>query len=438
MSAALSITRLDVRSVTDGLASHLPRPDTATDDLRGSVAEIVADVARRGDDALIELTERFDGVRLERTIIHADAIAAAVSRVDPDLMESLAFAAERIRSYHRSQMPSGSIHRDGGTIESRYRPVDAVGCYVPGGRASYPSTLLMTAVPASVAGVERVMVCCPPDRATGTVSDVTLAAASVAGIEEVHAVGGAQAVAAMAHGTASISPVDVICGPGNRYVALAQRLVSDKVGIAAAFAGPSEIVVVADAGVDVRLAAIDVLVQAEHGPDGLAWFVTWDEAVADAVDAELRVLASELPRAADIAATLASAGRIVLVRDAAQALAVSDVVAPEHLQLMVEGAAALAPQVRNAGAIFIGPHSPASVGDYLAGPSHVLPTHGTARFASALGVADFLKHQHIVEFDEQEFALVSPHLQRLATAEGLEAHALSASLRSQVLGGGES
>ncbi len=427
---ALHIERIDVRGETGGLAGELTRPDLTSEGPREVVEAILARVAADGDDALIQLTAELDGVDLDRTLVDRAEITDAMARVDPALIDSLTFAAERIRSFHRSQMPNGSRHVEGATITSSYRPVGSVGCYVPGGRAAYPSTLLMTAIPAAVAGVDRIVVCCPPDRGTGSISDVTLAAAGVAGVSEVHAVGGAQAIGALAFGTPGIEAVDVICGPGNRYVAIAQRLVSGRVGVASAFAGPSEIVVIADNSVDARLAAVDVLVQAEHGPDGLAWFITWDDTVADAVERNVAELAGTLPRSSDVVETLRTAGRIVLVRDLDQALEVSDLVAPEHLQLMIADPGSAATQVRNAGAIFLGPFSPASAGDYVAGPSHVLPTHGSARFASALGVSDFLKSHHIIEFSESQFAAMAPHVERLAMAEGLQAHALSASLRS--------
>jgi len=307
--------------------------------------------------------------------------------------------------------------------------VDRAGCYVPGGRASYPSTLLMTAVPALVAGVPEVVVCVPPDPDTGQVAPVTLAAAAVAGVTEVYAVGGAQAVAAMAYGTESVAPVDVICGPGNRYVALAKQEVAGAVGVAAAFAGPSEVVVVADASVPPDFAAVDVILQAEHGPDGLAWLITWDDSVADAVSDSVARLTDAAPRKDDIAATLAEGGYAVLVEGPEQAMAVANRIAPEHLELLVEDPEALVPLVRNAGAVFLGPWSPASVGDYLAGPSHVLPTYGSARFSSALTVDDFVKHHHVVRLDGPAFDAVAASTQALAEAEGLDAHAESVRLR---------
>ena len=280
------------------------------------------------------------------------------------------------------------------------------------------------------------VVCVPPDRATGRVSQVTLAAAAVAGVQHVYAVGGAQAIAAMAYGTESIPAVDVICGPGNKYVALAKQEVAGAVGVAAAFAGPSEVVVIADGTVAPELAAIDVILQAEHGPDGLAWLITWDEAVADAVSAQVGLLTAASPRAAEIASTLAEGGYAVVVDSPAAAIEVANLVAPEHLELLCADPGSLVPSIRNAGAIFLGPWSPASVGDYLAGPSHVLPTYGTARFASALTVDDFLKHHHVISVDRAVYApggRLADAVTTLAEAEGLEAHAESIRLRRRLL-----
>jgi histidinol dehydrogenase len=295
----------------------------------------------------------------------------------------------------------------------------------------------MTAIPARVAGVPEVVLCVPPGP-DGVVPDVTLAAAAVAGVDVVHPVGGAQAIAALAYGTESIAAVDVIAGPGNVYVAVAKQEVAGDVGVAAAFAGPSEIVVVADASVDPANPAVDVVVQAEHGPGGLAWLIATDEQVAKAITTELERLVEAAPRRADIEATLDGGGYEVLVDTLEDALTVANRIAPEHLQLMVEDPAALVPLVRHAGAVFVGPLAPASLGDYVAGPSHVLPTAGTARFAGALTVADFQKALHVVEVSDEGFAAVAPHVAALATAEGLDEHARSVTLRLDALAGGGS
>ncbi|MBT8239712.1 MAG: histidinol dehydrogenase, partial [Acidimicrobiia bacterium] len=321
------------------------------------------------------------------------------------------------------------IERQGLTIRALQKPVRRAGLYVPGGRAVYPSTVVMTAVPARVAGVDEIALCVPPDRTTGRVAPAVLAAAALSSVDEVYAVGGAQAIAAMAYGTELVKPVDVIAGPGNVYVALAKQQVAGDVGIAAAFAGPSEVVVVADHTANPLFAAIDVIVQAEHGPDGLAWLVCWDEAVADAVcEAGERYLNSS-PRAGDVRSTLAEGGFAAIVDGPDAAIAVIDEIAPEHLELQIENAVDVARRVTNAGAIFCGNLAPASVGDYVAGPSHVLPTFGSARFSSALTVSDFLRDHHIVTIDQQAIDELGPHVVALAEVEGLAAHAESVRLR---------
>jgi len=376
------------------------------------------------------LTSRFDDAEPPTIQVDPVEVAAALDRIDPVVRTALEVAAEAIRRHHVGQVRSEHRTEDAGlVVRSVSRPVERAGCYVPGGRAAYPSTVLMTAVPARAAGVDEVVVCVPPDP-DGRVAEVTLAAAAVAGVDAVYAVGGAQAVAAMAFGTESIPPVDVIVGPGNVYVALAKREVAGLVGVPSAFAGPSEVVVVADATVPAGFVAIDIVVQAEHGPDGLAWLITWDEAVADAVDVEVSRIVEVSPRCDDVTATLTSAGWVVLVDGPDEALAVSDAIAPEHLQLMVDDAESLADRVRHAGAVFCGPWSPASLGDYVAGPSHVLPTAGTARFSGALRVADFTKEVHVVSADREALERLAPHVAALAGAEGLDAHA--ASVRTRV------
>lgn len=425
------LQRLDLRGC-DRIAEALPRPAVDLDEPTAAVRSILDSVREGGDGALRELTERFDGVRLDGLTIGETELAEACAAIDPAVRSALEVAAERIADHHRAQLQGEVVHdSDGVRIRSYRRPVRRAGCYVPGGRAAYPSTLLMTAVPAIVAGVDEVVVCVPPDRSTGRIAPVTLAAAAVAGVSEVHPVGGAQAIAAMAFGAESIAPVDVICGPGNRYVAIAKQQVAGHVGVAAAFAGPSEVVVVADATAPAELAAIDVILQAEHGPDGLAWLITWDEAVADSVTAEVERLTAASPRRDDITATLSSSGYAVVVDGPDAALEVADIVAPEHLELICEDAATMASRVQNAGAIFLGPWSPASIGDYAAGPSHVLPTHGSARFSSALTVDDFLKHHHVVEVDRSVFddGGLADVVEALADAEGLAAHADSIRLR---------
>ncbi|MFI5043247.1 MAG: histidinol dehydrogenase [Acidimicrobiales bacterium] len=423
------LNRLDLRGVTD-LDGRLPRPSVDGDEPVGAVREILADVRERGDDALLDLTQRFDGVALTAIRVPATEIAAALDATADHVRDALVLARDRIAAHHRAQLRPEVVHdSDGVVIRSFTKPVGRVGCYVPGGRAAYPSTVLMTAVPALVAGVPEVVVCVPPDRATGSVTPVTLAAAAIAGVEEVYAIGGAQAIGALAYGTDSVAAVDVICGPGNKYVAIAKQEVAGAVGVAAAFAGPSEVVVIADATTPADFAAIDVILQAEHGPDGLAWLITWDIRVADEVSAAIDRLTAAAPRRADIEATLAEGGYAVVVDSPEAAIAVSNLVAPEHLEILCADPERLVPLVDNAGAIFCGPWSPASIGDYVAGPSHVLPTYGTARFASALTVDDFLKHHHVITVDREAFDAVAPAVEALADAEGLAAHAESIRLR---------
>ena len=423
------LTRLDLRSNRGPVASCLPRPEPVSAGPLEAVRSIVAAVREGGDDALWELTERFDGVRPGSLTVAPAEIDEAAARTPVEVRDALAAAVDNVAAYHRHQLLDDVLHeRNGLAIRERHLPVRRAGCYVPGGRAAYPSTLIMTAVPARVAGVEEIAVCVPPGP-DGRIADVTLAAAAAAGVTEVHPVGGAQAVAALAYGTESIPPVDVIAGPGNAYVALAQREVAGVVAVPAAFAGPSEVVVVADATADATFAAADVILQAEHGPDGLAWLVTWDIATADAVEAEVGRLAARADRRSEIQATLRRSGYSVLCSSAEQAIEVVNEIAPEHLELMVADPEALVPLVRNAGAVFCGPWAPASLGDYAAGPNHVLPTDGTARFAGALSVRDFLKSMHIVSTDRSGLQRLAPYVITLAEAEGLTAHAESVRLR---------
>lgn len=422
------LTPLDLRGATGELVDRLPRPAAsgASPDQVAAVAGILAEVRAGGDDALRALTERFDGVTLDEVLVRPEVVAAALGRIPSALRDALEAADDAIAAYARASRHEAPLHVHAGiTVQSRTVPVDRAGCYVPGGRAVYPSTVLMTAVPARVAGVGEVVLAVPPDRATGAPPDATLAAAAIAGVDEVLAVGGAQAIAALAYGTASVRPVDVIVGPGNVYVAVAKRLVAGEgcVGVPSAYAGPSEVVVVADATAPVGLAAIDIVVQAEHGPGGLAWLVTWDDEVRKEITEEVTAIVAASPRRADISSTLAGGGYAVLVEGPEQALAVANAIAPEHLQLMVEDAGSLAAGVRHAGAVFCGPWSPAALGDYVAGPSHVLPTNGSARFGSALTVADFTKHVHVVTADEAAVRRLGPHVIALAEAEGLVAHA---------------
>ena len=425
------LTRLDLRGAGDDLRARLPRPAASGPGPVEAVREILARVRDGGDEALREYTRRFDGVDVDDLRVPQAELEAALDATPAALRDALEAARDAIAAFHRHQVRVDSrVEREGVVVRELRRPVDRAGIYAPGGRARYPSTVLMCAVPARVAGVSELVLCVPPE-ADGRVAGPTMAAAALAGVDEVYRCGGAQAVAAMAYGTETVRPVDIIVGPGNVYVAVAKREVaaSGLVGIPAGFAGPSEVVVVADNTTPVELAAIDVVVQAEHGPDGLAWLVTWSEEVADAVTEVVVRIVAESPRRADLEATLAGGGYAAIVEGPEEAVAVANAVAPEHLQLMCEGAESLLPLVRHAGAVFCGPWAPASVGDYLAGPSHVLPTNGSARFASGLRVDDFVRNIHAVTLDEAALAWVAPHVAALAEAEGLAAHAASVAVR---------
>jgi len=428
---ATMLNRLDLRGRTD-IASLLPRPDGGGDEPVHAVKEILAAVRERGDAAVLAYTEQFDGVALTSMRVPPAEIAAALAAAPAALVEALKAARDSIQAFHEAQVrPDHTYERNGIVVRGKSVPVDRAGVYVPGGRGAYPSTVLMTAVPAKVAGVGEIVLCVPPDRETGAVAPSVLAAAALAGVDEVYAIGGAQAIGAMAYGTESIRAVDVISGPGNVYVAVAKREVSGVVGIPSAFAGPSEIVVIADESTPVDFAAIDVIVQAEHGPNGLAWLITWSPEVADAVDDAIAKLVAGSPRRAEIESTFAEGGYAVLVDSPAQAIEVANLIAPEHLQLMNTDPEALVPLVRHAGAVFCGPLSPASVGDYIAGPSHVLPTYGSARFGSALTVDDFVKQVHVVTLDRAAFDQVAPYVEVLADTEGFDAHAQSIRLRRE-------
>ena len=432
----MSLRVLDLRGARPPFGAVLPRPDAPGADVHDAVARILLEVREERDGALRRFSAEFDGVDVSAGLRVSDTeVGEARSRVDPDLVTALEVAFGRILTYHEHEGAPPADWVDGGvTVSHLVRPVERAGIYAPGGRARYPSTVLMCAAPARVAGVGTVVLCVPP-AADGRVDDATLAAASVAGVDEVYRIGGAQAIAAMAYGTESIPAVDVIAGPGNAYVAEAKRQVSGVVGVASAFAGPSEIVVVAGPGAPPTFVAIDLVVQAEHGPDGLAWLVTWDPAVLSAASAEVDRIVAASSRRADLESTLATAGIACLVDRPEEALAVANAVAPEHLELVVPGAEAraLLDRVQNAGAVFVGEWSPASMGDYVAGPNHVLPTNRTARFASALRADDFRKHVHAVRVTPDALRGLGPHVITLADAEGLPAHADSVRWRLEAL-----
>lgn len=399
-------------------------------DVRATVADIVAAIRRSGDTALLELTRRFDRLPLQPHELRLSAaqIEAARGQCRPELLQALSLAAARIRAFHERQMPVDSSYVDGaGTgLGLRWRPVDAVGLYVPGGTAAYPSSVLMNAIPARVAGVGRVVMVVPtPD---GVLNPLVLAAADLAGVDEIYRIGGAQAVAALAYGTATIAPVDKIVGPGNAYVAEAKRQVFGRVGIDM-IAGPSEIVIVAEATVDPGWIAADLLSQAEHDERAQAILITdsaeFARQVMGAVDAQLLTL----ERGAIARASWATHGAVIVVERIEDAAGLVDALAPEHLELVGPRAERLADAIRHAGAVFVGPYTPEVIGDYVGGPNHVLPTSRTARFASGLAVFDFLKRTTLLRCDRAGFAELAPAASLLARAEGLEAHALAVECR---------
>jgi histidinol dehydrogenase len=432
----MSLRVLDLRGSTPPFDQALPCPADPGSGVHDAVADILGQVRAEGDAAVMRCSATFDGIDITDGLrVPPDEIAAASARLAPEVRGALTLAYGRIVAYHAHEgNPPGDFIDGGVTVSHLTRPVGRAGLYAPGGRARYPSTVLMCAAPARVAGVESIALCVPPG-ADGSVDDATLAAAAVAGIDEVYRIGGAQAIGAMAYGTSSVPRVDVIAGPGNAYVAEAKRQVSGVVGVASAFAGPSEIVVVAGPDAMPAFAAIDLVVQAEHGPDGLAWLVTWDQGVLEAVLMEVDRLVASSPRRADLESTLAAAGIACLVDSPAHAMAVANTVAPEHLQLMVPDAEApaLLAQVQSAGAVFVGPWAPASLGDYIAGPNHILPTNRTARFASALRADDFRKHIHAVTASPEALRTLGPAVIALAETEGLPAHAESVRLRLSAL-----
>jgi histidinol dehydrogenase len=401
-----------------------------TETVDRAVTDIIAAVRARGDAALIDFTARFDRLTLtaDRLRIPTAEIDAAVASIPNELAAALDLAATRIEAFHQAQLPQDLRMTDaaGVTMGMRWNALDAVGLYVPGGKAAYPSSVLMNAIPARAAGVSRIAMCVPtPD---GILNPLVLAAARRAGVTEIYRVGGAQAVAALAYGTASIPPVDRIVGLGNAYVAEAKRQVFGRVGIDN-IAGPSEVVVLADAQNDPRRIAVDLMAQAEHDEAAQSILITDDAAFADVVAAAVLSELSTLPRAAIAGASWQAHGAIILVRNWDQAVALVDRLAPEHLQLMLRNPEAIFARVRHAGAVFLGAFCPEAVGDYVAGPNHVLPTGRTARFASGLSVFDFLKRTTFVSATQAALDAVGPAAVALAEAEGLQAHARSIALR---------
>ncbi len=418
-------------------AALLGRKREDAPDVDADVAAIISDVRARGNAAVLELTARFDRLKLSpRTMaFSADEIDAQCAKVSSHDRAALMLAADRIRAYHSRQMPDDALWQDeaGATLGWRWGPVANAGLYVPGGIATYPSSVLMNAIPAQVAGVQRLVICCPtPD---GFVNPLVLLAARIAGVTEIYRIGGAQAIAALAYGTQTIAPVDKITGPGNAYVAAAKRRVFGRVGIDM-IAGPSEILVIADRENDPDWIALDLLSQAEHDESAQSILITDDlafgQAVARAVDHRLQ----SLQRRAIAGPSWANNGAVITVRNLEEAAALSNRIAPEHLQLCVADPDALAVKTTHAGAIFMGAWTPEAIGDYVSGPNHVLPTARSARFSSGLSVMDFLKRTTIAKMTPGALAAIGPSAERLARSEGLEAHALSVQARLDRLNGG--
>ena len=403
--------------------------ETASD-VNDAVAAIIAKVRAEGDSALIELTRRFDGLDLEVAGIRVAAaeIEAARAKIDAKTLAALELAHERILDHHKRQLPSDDRYTDATGVElgNRWTPVSSVGLYVPGGTASYPSSVLMNAVPAKVARVKRVVMVVPAQK--GVLSPLVLVAASLAGVDEIYRVGGAQAIAALAYGTESIAPVAKIVGPGNAYVAAAKRQVYGQVGIDMV-AGPSEVVVIADRENDPAWIAADLLAQAEHDEASQSILITADASFAEDVVAAVETELSTLPREATARASWRDYGAVILVRSLDEAPALADRLAPEHLEIATSDPETLAARVNDAGAIFVGRYTPEVIGDYVAGTNHVLPTARSARFASGLSVLDFVKRTSILKLDAESLAALGPAAMTLAQAEGLEAHRRSVAIR---------
>ncbi|NNU81070.1 histidinol dehydrogenase [Halovulum dunhuangense] len=399
-------------------------------DVGAVVAGIIADVARRGDRAVIELTARFDRLELtpETLAIPRAEIDAAIATVPPQERDALDLAAARIRAYHERQVPHDESWTDpsGATLGWRWTPVEAAGLYVPGGLASYPSSVLMNAIPAQVAGVERLVICAPTPG--GQVNPLVLYAARTAGVESIYRIGGAQAVAALALGTETIAKVDKITGPGNAYVAEAKRQVFGRVGIDM-IAGPSEILVIADRDNDPDWIAVDLLSQAEHDESAQSILITDDAGFGRAVAAAVEKRLETLERRAIAGASWRDHGAVIVTRDLEEAATLSDRIAPEHLELCVADADGLAARIRHAGAIFIGAWTPEAIGDYVGGPNHVLPTSRSARFSSGLSVLDFMKRTTLARMSPASLAAIGPAAETLAKSESLEAHGLSVRAR---------
>ncbi|KAB0264354.1 histidinol dehydrogenase [Microvirga brassicacearum] len=424
--------RLDARdpSFPHAFARLLAAKREVSEDVDQAVRAIIDEVVARGDEALIDYTNRFDNLALTAGTLRIgdDEIDAAEGECSPDELAALTLAKARIETYHRAQRPEDHMTTDalGVTLGWRWTAIESVGLYVPGGRASYPSSVLMNAVPAKVAGVPRIAMVVPTPR--GETNPLVLAAARLAGVDEIFRIGGAQAIAALAFGTSSVQPVAKIVGPGNAYVAAAKRRVFGQVGIDM-IAGPSEVLILADRHANPDWIAADLLAQAEHDPVAQAILVTDDAALADAVEAAVQRQLQTLPKAEIAGASWRDYGAIILVETLDAAIPLVDRLAPEHLEIETANADELCAKVRNAGAIFLGSHTPEAIGDYVGGPNHVLPTARSARFSSGLGVLDFMKRTSILKCDADSLRALGPAAIALGRSEGLEGHARSVAIR---------
>ncbi len=417
----------------EALEPLLPRRAGSDPETREAVRRILEDVLARGDDAVREYTRRFDGVELAPGDWEIDAASCqgALARIEPALRTALGRAVDRVRAYHEHQREPGFhlTDADGSVVGMKVTALDRVGLYVPGGKASYPSSVIMNAVPALVAGVQEIVAVVPPHGAT----DVVLAACALSGVTRIFRIGGAQAIAALAYGTATVPRVDKIVGPGNRWVAEAKRQVVGQVGIDM-IAGPTEVLILADATAQPARIAADLIAQAEHDEDAVSWCVTTDPGLAEALPAAIEEALSRAPRAAIARTSLERNGLVVLVPSMREAIEVANRRAPEHLEIVTEGAERVASSIRHAGAIFLGDETPEPVGDYLAGPSHVLPTSGTARYASPLGVYDFVKRTSVIRYTRARLAEDADAIIALAEAEGLYGHAEAVRVRVERVG----
>jgi histidinol-phosphate aminotransferase len=413
------------------LAGVLPRAALDTGVALEQIRPVCEDVRNRGAAAVREHTARFDGVDLPTSRVPAQALAGALASLAPELRAALEEMIRRVRPVHEAQRPADHVTAigDGAQVTERYVPVDRAGVYVPAGTVPLPSSVIMNVIPAQVAGVGRIAVASPPRRDwDGLPAPAILAACALLGIDEVHAVGGAQAVAMFAYGTADCAPVDVVTGPGNAYVTAAKRLLAGTVGVDAE-AGPTEIAIIADHTADPRFLAADLVAQAEHGPLAACLLITTDPGLAERTEAELRPQVASARHRDTVQTALAGQSACVLVDDSAAALAVSDVWAPEHLEIQTADAASLAARVRNAGAVFVGPYAPVSLGDYLAGSNHVLPTGGTARHTAGLSVLAFMRGIHVVDCSAAALAQAAPYIDALGAAEDLAAHVAAVRVR---------